>query len=249
MSLCAEWWSWEICIFLIGLLGSTPLAANIVYISLVPLVYMVPCGLGLSTATRIGKLLGEKQHLLAKQISQISILIILIFGIVFGIVFYLFRNFIALMFISSTDVAIIELVVKVAPLFCMFLMVDGLQGQFQGVLRGMKLQSKSAVAVLIGSWVITIPLACFLGFYEKLGLKGFWIAQVIGYGVLNILFSGIYLSYDWKEECDEREMKSMMFEKIRNCNCRKNGSKEKLQSLNVSHFSAFVTQYSLLSTK
>lgn len=52
-------------------------------------------------------------------------------------------------------------------------------------------------------YVIALPLAYYLGFIQKLGVKGFWIAEMIGIYLMGILNTLIVTGADWQEVADE----------------------------------------------
>lgn len=248
ISRCGEWWSYELISFLVGLLGPIQLAANVILGSIATLLFRVPNGLALASATRIGKLLAQKQNKIAKQLSQISLLINMMSVSLMAILMFIFRHQISLIFMASSveHAPIIEWVTDIIPFFCAFIIFDQTQGVMQGILRALKLQKVGAIGILIGPWLITIPLACFLVFYEKYELYGFWMGRVVGYVALDIVLFAFYFSFDWKitnvylntQEAVEIRQGNEMIMKNR---MRKYALKNRrIHSCNVSHFSAFV---------
>merc|ERR1712154_470069 len=90
---------------------------------------------------------------------------------------------------------------KLSPLFCAFIIPHGMQGSFQGVLRGIKRQGRSAIAVLIGPWLVSLPLACLLAFHPQIDwqIYGMWAGNNVGYYVMDAIFLYLWVSFDWDQ--------------------------------------------------
>eukprot|EP01083_Nonionella_stella_P031396 85990_1 len=240
LSLCAEWWSFELLTFLAGMLGQTQLAVHAIYATYLPLYYMIPLGLSIASAARVGTLIGEKRPMMAKRVSVWVLWFMTVFSIALGALSWILRRYLPLLF--SRDSEIIDIAIKLNPLFCGMVIVDAIQGVFQGVLRGMKQQTKSAIGVLIGPWIITVPLSAWLAFDKHIDLKvfGIWTGNNVGYLVLDMIFVYIFVSYGWNESnsTDPKEQKTKD-----SCNVTMHSG------MFVSHFSAFasMTKYRTLS--
>merc|ERR1711899_371905 len=106
----------------------------------------------------------------------------------FAVVCFLLRQYIPLLF--TNDEEVIDVAVRMSPLFCMFIIPFGMQNSFQGILRGIKRQGKSVWAVLIGPWLVSIPLACVLTFPSATNwhIFGMWAGNNVGYVVMDGLF-------------------------------------------------------------
>ena len=226
-SVCAEWWSWEIVTFLSGLLGPIQLAAHVIYASMVPLYFMIPLGLGMAAASRIGKCVGENRYHLAKYLAIAILWFTLFETVVLSIISYFIRLYIPSLFTDNKDV--IDVAVKLSPLYCLFIIPDAFQGSVQGILRGIKKQGKSVIGVIVGPYLITLPLACLLAFDPNINLKifGMWIANNIGYFVMDAIFLYLVLTFNWNESKNENQQ---------------NQNNELINiSMNISHFSGFLS--------
>jgi len=197
--MCGEWWSWEVITILVGLLGPNALAVHVVYAMIIPLVYKVPSSLGMAGASRIGALIGQNRHDMARRVGTTILWIVFFECVLIAAVSYLFREYIPLIF--TTDPEVIEVAVKLSPLFCAFIIPHGMQGVFQGLLRGIKRQGRSVYAVVIGAWFISIPLAAILAFYPSLDLRiyGVWAGNNVGYYVMDAVFFYLWVSYEWNQ--------------------------------------------------
>ena len=196
-SMCGEWWSWEVITIIVGLLGPTQLAVHVIYAQIIPLYYKIPAGLGMASSARVGALVGENQHHMAGRLGNAVLWFTLFETLSLGAISYVLRGYIPLLFTSDEEV--IDLAVKLSPIFCFFVVSHGMQGSFQGILRGIKRQGKSAYAVIIGSWLISIPLACLLTFHPALRWRifGVWAGNNVGYYVMDFIFLYLWATFKW----------------------------------------------------
>ena len=197
--MCGEWWSWEVITLLVGLLGPTQLAVDVIYSAMIPMYFMIPLGVGLAGASRVGTLIGENKYGLAKRLGDVILLFTLSMATLLAILSFVLREYIPRMF--TNDEKVIDIAVKLSPLFCAFIIPHGMQGSFQGVLRGIKRQGKSVIAVLIGPWLVSIPLACLLTFQSDIDwqIYGMWAGNNVGYYVMDAIFLYLWISFDWNK--------------------------------------------------
>jgi len=196
-SMCGEWWSWELMTIIVGLLGATQLAVDVIYSTIIPLYYMLPLGMGMAGAARVGALVGENRYGMAKRVGNATLWFTLCWAVLLAVLSFALREYLPKIFTSNPSV--IDVAVNLSPLFCAFVIPHQLQGSFQGVLRGIKRQGDSALAVLIGPWLISIPLACLLAFYPTIRweIYGMWAGNNVGYYVMDAIFLYLWLSFEW----------------------------------------------------
>jgi hypothetical protein len=61
-----------------------------------------------------------------------------------------------------------------------FQLSDGIQVVAQGALRGLSDTRTPTVMTFISYWVVSLPMAYFLGFHTELGVIGIWIGLAAG---------------------------------------------------------------------
>ena len=107
-------------------------------------------------------------------------------------------------------------------------------GVMQGILRGIKQQRKTAIAVLIGPWLTTLPLAAILAFDKSINFKifGLWIGNVVGYIVMDIIFFYILSTFKWHKKHIDDDNNENIIDKSKN-------NLILSYSMGISHFSAF----------
>ena len=194
---------------IVGLLGPTQLAVDVIYSVMIPLYYTIPLGFGLAGASRVGTLIGENRYRMARRLGDAILWFTLVMAMLLAILSYALKEYIPRLF--TTDKDVINIAVKLSPLFCLFVIPQMLQGSLLGILRGIKRQGKSAIAVFIGPWLVSIPLACLLAFHPKIGLEifGIWGGNNLGYYVMNIILLYLWVSFPWDRREDyQKDMRS-----------------------------------------
>ena len=213
-----------------------------------PLYYMITLGVGLAGASRVGTLIGENRFHLAKRLGDAILWFTLVETLVLCVISYCFRSHIPRLFTRNEEV--IDIAAKLSPLFCLFVIPDGLQGSFQGVLRGIKRQGKSAIGVLVGPWLISIPLACILAFDPSINWQifGMWTGNNSGYFVMDFIFLYFWITFEWDHadhSADSNELELLQHSKgetIESADVIDDYPMELLRasgSIKCSHFSPF----------
>jgi MATE family multidrug resistance protein len=68
-----------------------------------------------------------------------------------------------------------------------FQLFDGTQVTLAGILRGLSVTRSASMAILIGYWVIGLPLGFYLGFYTPLEAQGFWIGLALSLSLVALM--------------------------------------------------------------
>lgn len=174
----AEIWGFQIAGLWAGRLGKAELAANAVVLNLASISFMLPLGVGLGSVTRIGNLVGAGRS----HDAQVSAWAALTLGAglmaLCALVFLLIPEPLARAY--STDVVVVALAASTLPVAAAFQLFDGLQVVASGVLRAIGRTRPTAVANLIGYYVIGLPLGHYLAFDRELGLQGLWWGVAAG---------------------------------------------------------------------
>jgi multidrug resistance protein, MATE family len=95
----------------------------------------------------------------------------------FGLIFLLLNSLLPLGF--SREKEIVELASSLLVIAAMFQLFDGLQVTVLGILRGLEDVKIPTIIVLIGYWVLAIPLSYFFAFNLQMETKGIWIALLL----------------------------------------------------------------------
>ena len=171
LALTAEAWSFEISTVLAGLLGTVELDAHIITLSIATFCYLsFPFAIAIATTIRIGHLIGDGRDKDAKRSSFASFCLT---GIVqASLILIVWPSSAALGKLFSNDEDVSDLVAKLLPLSCVFMMADSIQSTAGGVLRGLGRQRLVLILNVIGFWILAVPFGATLTFAADVGVKG-----------------------------------------------------------------------------
>lgn len=180
--LALEYWAFAVSSLWAGRLGPSQLAAHSIALNLASMTYMVPLGISLGAATRVGNLIGAGESRAAQRAAWVAF--VLGGGVMslFALLFVAGRSIIPSWY--TLDVTVIALAATLLPIVAAFELFDGLQVVGSGVLRGMGRTRPAAVFNLIGYYALGLPLAAWLGRPERLGLVGIWWGLALGLAVV-----------------------------------------------------------------
>lgn len=181
LMMCSEWWAYEVVTVFAGFLGPAELGCMSIILQTCALLYMIPLGLSVATASLVGNALGAGKKKLAVQYGHIAINVIICIAMAAGIFIYFGSEYMFMLFTSDESIlSVIDPVVPVIPLFFLF---DCVQGVSAGVLRGAGQQYIGAVTNLISFYPVALPLAWALCFNAKLNVIGLMLGISCGTGL------------------------------------------------------------------
>ncbi|MDA8895894.1 MATE family efflux transporter [Bacteroidia bacterium] len=178
---------------IVGTISSVQAAAHAVALSIAALTYMAVTGVAQAGGILAGNFYGErnlgKLKILGKDMIQLSV----IFQLFFGILLFVFKRPIALLFELEGET--LELTVLLLTIACVFQLADGIQVIAMNLLRGIKDVKMSMTIALVSYWIIPIPFSYYFGVVMGYGAQAVWWGFVIGLTVACIL--GV-VRYFWK---------------------------------------------------
>lgn len=198
VSVCLEWWWYEIMIVLCGLLvdPKSTVASMGVLIQTTSLLYVFPSSLGLAVSTRVGNELGANQPDKARLSAIVSIFISGLMGLSAMVFAMCMRNSWAQMY--TDDLNIIKLTSVALPILGLCELGNCPQTVGCGVVRGTARPSTAANVNLGAFYLVGMPVAIGLGFVVGVGFSGLWIgllsAQVCCAGLMLYVVG----TTDWK---------------------------------------------------
>lgn len=143
LSFSAESWSFEITTILAGLLGTVALDAHIITLTIATFVYdSFPFAVGLAASIRVGQLIGNQKAIDAKRSAHTSYLLNSIVQAVLILILGPCRGIFGRLFSSDGDIA--NLVSRLIPISCVFMMGDAIHATTGGVMRGLGRQKLGA---------------------------------------------------------------------------------------------------------
>ena len=169
---------------MMGMLGTTEMAAHQIAITLAALTFMVPLGVSAAAAVRVGRAVGAHDELRAKQAARAAFLCGMGFMSITALIFLAAPRLLASLFTGDGAViAVAGLLIPVAGVFQIF---DGAQAVGAGVLRGLGDTKAPLIGMIAGYWLIGLPVSLLLGFHTPLGAAGLWWGFVVSLGTVAI---------------------------------------------------------------
>ncbi|KAJ4956025.1 hypothetical protein NE237_012808 [Protea cynaroides] len=175
ISVCLEWWWYEIMILLCGLLLNprATVASMGILIQTTSLIYIFPSSLSFSVSTRVGNELGANQPKKAKLAAIVGILCSYLLGFSALIFAVSVRSVWARMF--TEDREIIALTSLVLPIIGLCELGNCPQTTGCGVLRGTAQPKVGANINLSSFYMVGMPVAVGLAFFAEFDFKGLWL--------------------------------------------------------------------------
>lgn len=176
--LCAEWWAFEILTIFASFLGTEAVAAQSVIVSCAALVFMIPLGIGIATASLVGNALGAGRRGLAIEVAKLSLYFTAVIDTFVAIIVYFGAPLFMSLFTNDKDV--LAVTDKMVPFLTIFVFTDGLQGVTAGVLRGCGKQAVAACSNVFSFYAIGLPMAWYLTFHTHFGVMGLMMGIACG---------------------------------------------------------------------
>ncbi|WCJ36591.1 MATE efflux family protein [Euphorbia peplus] len=175
VSVCLEWWWYEIMILLCGMLLNprATIASMGILIQTTSLIYIFPSSLSFSVSTRVGNNLGANEPKKAKLAAIIGLCFSFILG--FSALFFTItvRKIWATMFTQDKD--IIGLTSLVLPIIGLCELGNCPQTTGCGVLRGTARPKIGANINLSCFYFVGMPVAVWLSFFGGFDFEGLWL--------------------------------------------------------------------------
>lgn len=188
-------------IWLSGVLGKNPQAANQIALNLSSMTFMVGIGLSVAAMVRVGNQKGVNDFLNLRRIAFSIFFLTFLIEIVFATFFLLFREWLPTLYLDEYDLInikdnseVILLASKLLLIAAFFQIFDGLQVVILGALRGLQDVKTPTLITFISYWIIGFPICYYLGLYTELKSVGIWIGLFTGLFVASIL---LYIRFNY----------------------------------------------------
>lgn len=163
---------------LMGLLGTVPMAAHQIALTIASVTFMVPQGIGGAAAVLVGQAIGAGDGARARRAAAASLGAGAAFMLLCGLALMGLPGPMARLFSSEAPVlAVATLLLPIAGVFQVF---DGIQVVSIGVLRGVGDTRAPVVLNVLAFWVIGLPASLWFGFGLGGGAAGLWWGLVVG---------------------------------------------------------------------
>ncbi len=170
--------------FLMGYLGTREVAGHQVALNLAALTFMAPVGLSIAASVRVGRAVGRGDGPGIASAAITSLVLAAAVMATFGILFLTAPSFFAALYTNQPRV--LQLAAVLIPIAGVFQVFDGLQGVAVGVLRGMADTRVPMLFIVMGFWLLGLPIGVLLCFGFDLGPAGLWWGLVVGLATVSI---------------------------------------------------------------
>jgi MATE family multidrug resistance protein len=181
-------------IWLSGILGKNPQAANQIALNLASMTFMVAMGFSVAAMIRVGNQKGLQRFRELKRIALSIFLLSTILASVFAAVFLLFYEPLPKLYLDYDNLAnfqdnyeVASIAAKLLLIAAIFQISDTVQVVALGVLRGMQDVKIPTVITFIAYWLVGFPIMYYLSMYTDYESSGIWIGLLAGLTVSGVL--------------------------------------------------------------
>ena len=181
-------------IWLSGLLGKNPQAANQIALNLSSMAFMVAMGLSVACMIRVGNQKGLGNYKELRRITFSIFLLGVLLAIFFALLFFLFNKSLPNLYVDLSDtknyvdnMEVVSIASKLLIAAAFFQISDSIQVLVLGALRGLQDVKIPTILTFISYWVVGFPVSYFLGKEEMYGSFGIWLGLLAGLTTASIL--------------------------------------------------------------
>lgn len=181
-------------IWLSGVLGKNPQAANQIALNLASMTFMVATGFSVAAMIRVGNQKGFKRFRELKRIALSIFLLSTILAVVFAIFFLVFNQALPKLYLDydnellfADNFEVVKIASQLLLIAAIFQISDTVQVVALGVLRGMQDVKIPTIITFIAYWCVGFPVSFYLSLYTDYESSGIWIGLLAGLTTSGIL--------------------------------------------------------------
>lgn len=181
-------------VWLSGILGKNPQAANQIALNLASMTFMVAMGFSVAAMIRVGNQKGLKNYVELRRVAISIFLLTSILSLVFVAGFIIFNGDLPKIFLDYDNLAqfadnneVVILASQLLIIAAIFQFTDALQVVALGALRGMQDVKIPTVLTFISYWIIGFPVSYYLSMHTSLESMGIWIGLLAGLSASGIM--------------------------------------------------------------
>ncbi|PQJ73491.1 MATE family efflux transporter [Polaribacter butkevichii] len=181
-------------VWLSGLLGKNPQAANQIALNLSSMTFMVATGLSVAAMIRVGNQKGLQNYKELRRIAFSIFLLGVLLATFFALLFFVFHESLPYIYVDLSDATnymdnmeVVSIASSLLLAAAFFQISDSIQVVFLGALRGLQDVRVPTILTFISYWVVGFPISYFLGSEEMYGSFGIWLGLLAGLTTASIL--------------------------------------------------------------
>jgi len=178
--------------FLMGLIGTVPLAAHAIAIQIASVAFMVPMGLGQAATVRVGRAYGARSGEAVALAGRTAFVMGVGFMVLTALLMVSFPRLLISGFIdvaAPDNAAVVATATAFLALAALFQVFDGAQAVASGMLRGIHDTTAPMIYAAIGYWGVGLPLGALLAFRFGFGGVGIWVGLSSGLAIVSALLT------------------------------------------------------------
>ncbi|MFB9052941.1 MATE family efflux transporter [Formosa undariae] len=188
-------------VWLSGLLGKNPQAANQIALNLSSMTFMVATGLSVASMVRVGNQKGLRNFHELRRISFSLFLMGTLFAVCFALMFLVLRWELPKMYVDLDDVKnfadnseVVYIASNLLLAAAVFQISDSIQVVVLGALRGLQDVKVPTIITFISYWIIGFPVSFYFGKEDQYGSFGIWMGLIAGLTTAAIL---LYIRFNY----------------------------------------------------
>ncbi len=174
-------------IWLSGILGKNPQAANQIALNLSSMTFMVAMGLSVAAMVRVGNQKGLQKFTDLRRIAISIFLLSFLIAVFFALIFIVFNQMLPKIYLDVNDIKnfadnaeVISIAAKLLVVAALFQISDAIQVTVLGALRGLQDVKIPTLITFIAYWVVGFPISYYLGLFTEYKSSGIWIGLLAG---------------------------------------------------------------------
>src|SRR5690606_16475546 len=174
-------------VWLSGILGKNPQAANQIALNLASMTFMVAQGFSVTAMIRVGNQKGLKNYLELMRIAISIFMLTSMLALIFAGGFVTLNEQLPKIFLDfdnpdqlGDNFEVVSLAAKLLIIAAIFQFADSLQVVALGALRGMQDVKIPMYMTLVAYWIIGFPISYYLSMKTNLESTGIWIGLLSG---------------------------------------------------------------------
>jgi MATE family multidrug resistance protein len=175
---------------IMGVIGTTALAAHQIALQIAAVMFMVPFGISMAATVRVGHAVGRGDAGETRRAGFAAIALGVGFMVLMTLLVALTREWLPLLFLGRDAQGAAETIRLAAMLLALgatFFIVDGVQTIAAGALRGLNDTRIPMLFAAVSFWAVGFVLSYSLGLTLGLGARGVWLGFTVGLAVYALL--------------------------------------------------------------
>ncbi|KAK8643214.1 hypothetical protein V6N13_012520 [Hibiscus sabdariffa] len=200
VSVCLEWWWYEIMVVVCGLINNaeTNVAAMGILIQTTSLLYVFPHSLSASLSMRIGQELGAEEPAQAKKTTIIGFIIAMVGGLLAFAFTIVVKDIWGKLY--TTEPQVLALTSIVLPILGFCELGNCPQTAACGILIGSARPYLGARINFCSFYLVGLPVAGFAAFKFKMGFLGLWFGLAAAQVVCTCMMICTLVFTDWEQQ-------------------------------------------------